>query len=226
MPEGALILDSGSCAPERRGIQSLSVFTEGQSAAGLNGVRGLGRAMKFPSGSDGRPAGVFESVLGFQYDVHQPKGLIVGSVSVNGVRLHYEDTGQGTENVVFSHSFLLSGEHFAPQIKKLSRHYRCLAFDHRGHGASEAPDSGYDMENLYADAVSFIEAVGCSPCHFVGLSTGGFIGLRIGIRRPELLRSLVLMDTSADSHESDRLYKIRRARRSSSQGDIKAGARG
>lgn len=171
---------------------------------------GLGCAMKLPPGPDGRPAGVFESVLGFQCDGDQSKGLIVGSVSVNGVRLHYEETGQGTETVVFSHSFLLSGEHFAPQIKKLSRHYRCLAFDHRGHGASEAPNSGYDMESLYADAVSFIELVGRSPCHFVGLSTGGFIGLRIGVRRPELVRSLVLMDTSADSElpRNARQYRL------------------
>jgi len=121
------------------------------------------------------------------------------TLTANGVKLHYEQSGDGPETIVFSHSYLLSSEHFAPQIKALSKRYRCVAFDHRGHGGSEVAESGYDLENLYADAVAFIEAAGCAPCHFVGLSTGGFIGLRLGIRRPDLVRSLILMDTSAQA---------------------------
>jgi 3-oxoadipate enol-lactonase len=131
------------------------------------------------------------------------------TLTANGVKLHYTESGQGHETVVFSHSYLLSSEHFEPQIKALSADYRCIAFDHRGHGGSEVPASGYDMENLYADAVAFIEAIGCAPCHFVGLSTGGFIGLRLGIRRPDLVRSLVLMDTSARAESSRRAREYR-----------------
>jgi pimeloyl-ACP methyl ester carboxylesterase len=123
--------------------------------------------------------------------------------------LHYEESGEGPDTVVFSHSYLLSSEHFQPQIAALSGSFRCLAFDHRGHGGSDAPESGYDMENLYADAVGFIEATGRAPCHFVGLSTGGFIGLRLGIRRPDLVRSLVLMDTSADPEPAGRAREYR-----------------
>jgi pimeloyl-ACP methyl ester carboxylesterase len=123
--------------------------------------------------------------------------------------LHYEESGEGPDTVVFSHSYLLSSEHFRPQIAALSGSFRCLAFDHRGHGGSDAPESGYDMENLYADAVGFIEATGRAPCHFVGLSTGGFIGLRLGIRRPDLVRSLVLMDTSADPEPAGRAREYR-----------------
>jgi pimeloyl-ACP methyl ester carboxylesterase len=119
-------------------------------------------------------------------------------IRLKGVRLHYVEQGSGPEAVVFSHSYLLDWSHFKPQIDSLSDRYRCIAFDHRGHGASERPKNGYDMENLYADAVAFIEAMDCAPVHFVGLSTGGFIGLRLGFRRPDLLRTLTLMDTSAE----------------------------
>ena len=123
----------------------------------------------------------------------------VPDIEANGVRLHYVDQGSGSEAVVFSHSYLVDWSHFKPQIDALSGRYRCIAFDHRGHGASERPKAGYDMENIYEDAIAFIEAIDCAPVHFVGFSTGGFIGLRLGFRRPDLLRTLTLMDTSAEA---------------------------
>jgi pimeloyl-ACP methyl ester carboxylesterase len=130
-------------------------------------------------------------------------------VTVNGVRLHYQESGRGSDTVVFSHSYLLDGSHFQPQMDTLAEHYRCIAYDHRGHGQSEKTRSGYDMENLYADAVAFIERVVDAPCHFVGLSTGGYVGLRLGFRRPDLLKTLVLMDTSADRDTKGQLMQYR-----------------
>jgi len=132
------------------------------------------------------------------------------TVESNGVKLYYTDTGNGPKTIVFSHSYLVDHSHFNPQIEALKEHYRCIAFDHRGHGRSEKPAAGYDMENLYQDAVGLIDGLKCSPCHFIGLSTGGFIGLRIGIRRPDLVESLVLMDTSADAEPTESLgeYKL------------------
>lgn len=127
------------------------------------------------------------------------------TVNSNGAQLYYTDTGNGPETIVFSHSYLVDHSHFNPQIDALKKHYRCIGFDHRGHGRSEKSTAGYDMENLYQDAVGFIEALKCAPCHFVGLSTGGFIGLRIGIRRPDLVKSLILMDTSADAEPEESL---------------------
>jgi pimeloyl-ACP methyl ester carboxylesterase len=87
--------------------------------------------------------------------------------------------------------------------------YRCVAFDFRGQGQSEVPRSGYDMETLYEDAVALIEQLGCAPCHFLGLSMGGFIGLRLAARHPELLRSLILLETSADPEPSEHAAKYR-----------------
>ena len=121
------------------------------------------------------------------------------TVTVNGTRLAYVERGAGPETVVLSHSYLVDHRQFEAQIEALSERYRVLAFDHRGHGFSDKPDEGYDMKSLYDDALAFIEATGAGPCHFVGLSTGGFIGLRLAIRRPDLLTSVVLMDTSADA---------------------------
>jgi pimeloyl-ACP methyl ester carboxylesterase len=120
------------------------------------------------------------------------------TLRLNGASLHYEERGAGPETVVFAHGLLWSGRMFDAQVAALSGRYRCVAFDFRGQGASEVTAGGYDMETLAEDAAALIESLGAAPCHFVGLSMGGFIGMRLAVHRPELLRSLVLMETSAD----------------------------
>ncbi|MGI9623688.1 MAG: alpha/beta fold hydrolase [Acidimicrobiales bacterium] len=120
-------------------------------------------------------------------------------LTVDGLSLAYEEAGSGAETVVMSHSYLVDHRQFADQIGALKQRYRVLAYDHRGHGQSDRPAESYNMDAIYRDAEAFIEATSAAPCHFVGLSTGGFVGLRLALRRPELLASLVLMDTSAEA---------------------------
>lgn len=119
-------------------------------------------------------------------------------IKINGADIYYEEHGSGEETVVFSHGLLMSGDMFAEQVRALSEAYRCIAYDHRGQARSEITKSGYDMDSLTADAAALIRELGCAPCHFAGLSMGGFVGLRLAIRQPELLKSLILMDTTAD----------------------------
>ncbi|WP_375755777.1 alpha/beta fold hydrolase [Corallococcus exercitus] len=119
--------------------------------------------------------------------------------SVNGTRLYYEDTEGAGDVVVFSHGLLWSTRLFDPQVEALRGRFRCIAYDHRGQGQSDVPpESVIDMETVYADAVAFLESLRLGPVHFVGLSMGGFVGMRLAARRPDLLRSLVLLETSAD----------------------------
>ncbi len=125
------------------------------------------------------------------------------TLDIGGTRLHYTDEGSGEETVVFSHGLLFSGAMFAYQVEHLKSRYRCITFAHRGQGQSQITDGGYDMETLTEDAAGLIEALGAGPCHFVGLSMGGFVGMRLAIRRPELLRSLVLMETSAEAEPAE-----------------------
>ncbi len=117
---------------------------------------------------------------------------------VNGADIHYEERGAGPETIVFAHGLLCSGRMFDDQVQALEDQYRCITFDFRGQGQSEVTTSGYDMETLSEDAAALIEGLRCAPCHFAGLSMGGFVGMRLAIRRPELLQSLILLETSAD----------------------------
>ncbi len=118
--------------------------------------------------------------------------------NVNGVKLYYEVHGEGTETIVFSHGLLWSGKMFAKQVEALKSKYRCVVYDHRGQGRSEVTPSGYDIENIYQDAVALIQHLNLAPCHFAGLSMGGFVAMRMAARNPELIKSLILMETSAD----------------------------
>jgi 3-oxoadipate enol-lactonase len=127
----------------------------------------------------------------------------------NGANLHYDVAGAGQETIVFSHGLLMNGDMFQGQVDALGSAYRCITYDHRGQGRSEVTESGYDMDSLTEDAAALIRALDAAPCHFVGFSMGGFVGLRLAIRHPELLRSLVLLDTSAAPEAASNLPRYR-----------------
>ena len=130
-------------------------------------------------------------------------------VNVNGATLHYESHGAGPETIVFAHGLLWSGAMFAAQVAALSGRYRCVTFDFRGQGQSEVTRGGYDMDTLSRDAAELIEALSLGPCHFAGLSMGGFVAMRLAARRPELLRSVILLETSAEAEPAENVPKYR-----------------
>jgi 3-oxoadipate enol-lactonase len=118
---------------------------------------------------------------------------------VNDTELYYEDTGGRDPAILFSHALFWDTSVFEPQIAALKSRYRCVAYDHRGQGQSA--DSGLraiDMDTLFEDAVALIDALDLRPVHICGLSMGGFVAMRVAARRPDLVRSLLLLDTSAD----------------------------
>jgi pimeloyl-ACP methyl ester carboxylesterase len=117
---------------------------------------------------------------------------------VNGVDLHVIDEGSGVP-IVFSHGLLWSGRMFEAQARALSSRHRCIRYDHRGQGKSASSPSPYDMEQLADDAATLIQNLKAAPCHFVGLSMGGFVGLRLALERPDLLRSLTLIESAGDA---------------------------
>ena len=55
------------------------------------------------------------------------------------------------------------------------------------------------MELVWQDAVALLERSATGPVHFCGLSMGGFVAMRMAARRPDLVRSLILIETSSDA---------------------------
>lgn len=129
---------------------------------------------------------------------------------INGVRLWVEDTGGEKPAMLFSHGLLWSTRMFDAQVAAFRDRYRCIAWDHRGQGQSEVPHvRSISIDKCYRDAVSIIEHFGVAPVHFVGLSMGGFVAMRVAARRPDLLRSCMLLETSADPEPQENVPRYR-----------------
>lgn len=131
-------------------------------------------------------------------------------LTVNGTSLWVEDSGGDGPPLLFSHGLLMSGRMFEAQVAALQGRYRCIRWDHRGQGRSaDVHERAISIEQVTDDAVALIRTLGLAPVHFVGLSMGGFVGLRLAARHPELLRSLALLDTSADAEPAENVPRYR-----------------
>jgi pimeloyl-ACP methyl ester carboxylesterase len=130
-------------------------------------------------------------------------------LSLPSLNLYYEEIGSGPETLVFSHGLLWSHRMFEAQVAELSKTYRVIAYDHRGQGKSEVKGP-YDMDTVAEDAAALIRNLVAGPVHFIGLSMGGFVGMRLAARHPELIKSLVLLETSANAEPLENLpqYKL------------------
>jgi 3-oxoadipate enol-lactonase len=98
---------------------------------------------------------------------------------------------------VLSHSLACSVRMWDPQIAALKDAYRILAYDTRGHGASEAPPGAYTLELLADDLFSLLKELKIEKAHFCGLSMGGMIGQSFALKYPGLFRTLALADTTS-----------------------------
>ncbi|MGH1479703.1 MAG: alpha/beta fold hydrolase [Geminicoccales bacterium] len=111
----------------------------------------------------------------------------------DGTRLYYEEVGKGT-TIIFVHEFAGDHRSFEPQIRFLSRRYRCIAFAARGYPPSDVPPDveRYSQEIAASDIIAVLDAAAVDQAHIVGLSMGAFATLHAGLDSPNRAHSLVL----------------------------------
>jgi len=91
----------------------------------------------------------------------------------DGTRIYYNDWGEG-QPIVFSHGWPLSADAFEDQMFFLAqRGYRCIAHDRRGHGRSDQPWNGNDLDTYADDLAELTAALDLQDAIHVGHSTGG-----------------------------------------------------
>jgi pimeloyl-ACP methyl ester carboxylesterase len=125
--------------------------------------------------------------------------------SDDGVRLHYEETGSGTP-IVFVHEFAGDSRSWEPQVRYLSRRYRCITFNARGWPPSDVPPdvASYSQDRARDDIRSVIDHLRIDKAHIVGLSMGGFATLHFGLKYPDRARSLLVAGAGYGSERDKR----------------------
>lgn len=117
-------------------------------------------------------------------------------VKTNGIEINYEIAGDGPW-VTLSHSLACNLHMWDDQMAVLTKKYKVLRFDTRGHGQSSAPPGPYTLEQMADDVKGLLDALGIKQTHWMGLSMGGMIGETFALKYPGVFRSIVLADTTA-----------------------------
>src|SRR3990172_7145666 len=117
-------------------------------------------------------------------------------IKANGIEINYEKEGSGPV-VAMSHSLGCNLHMWDEQAKALAARYTVLRFDTRGHGQTSAPEGAYSLEQMADDLKGLLDGLGIKETHFVGLSMGGMIGQTFALKHPDMVKSLVLCDTTS-----------------------------
>jgi len=112
----------------------------------------------------------------------------------DGTALYYEVHGEGPV-LLLTHGFMCTSETWAPQIAALSRHFKVIVWDLRGHGRTVAPDdpAQYSGEAAAADMAALLDHAGAESAIIGGHSLGGYLSLVFHLRHPERVRALLII---------------------------------
>lgn len=105
-------------------------------------------------------------------------------INVNGASLHYIEKGTGTA-LICIHPPVLSSKNFSCQLEHLSRFFRVIAFDIRGHGQSKASKTPVTYPLIAEDVKALMDRLDIHMAFFCGYSTGGSIVLECLLSHPD-----------------------------------------
>ena len=118
----------------------------------------------------------------------------MSEISVNDVRLYYEEHGAG-EPIVCIHGTGSSTLLWADAARALATRGRVIVYDRRGFGRSERPEPlATNVREQADDAAALIDALGAAPAIVIGRSHGGEIAVDLALRYPERVRALALLE--------------------------------
>jgi 3-oxoadipate enol-lactonase len=111
--------------------------------------------------------------------------------------LHFRDENPAKERtIVFANSLGTDLRIWDEVVAFLGNDFRTLRYDLRGHGLSDGPPAPYSIDDHAADLAALLDARQIKGAIVVGLSVGGMIAQALAVRRPDLVRLLVLCDTA------------------------------
>ena len=124
-------------------------------------------------------------------------GVKAGEVKVHFTVDGPSDAPAGSPAVVLSNSLGSTWSMWDAQVPELTKRYKVVRYDVRGHGGSPVPQGPYTIDDLAGDVVALMDRLGLEKAHFVGLSLGGMTGMRLAQANPERVEKLVVLCTAA-----------------------------
>ena len=118
-----------------------------------------------------------------------PKAVDSGYAPVNGIEMYYAVYGAG-DPVLLIHGGLGHADIWANQVAELSKSYKVIVADSRGHGRSTRNADPYGYDLMASDYVALLDYLKIGKTALVGWSDGGNIGLDIAMKHPERLTKL------------------------------------
>ncbi|MEU4835229.1 alpha/beta hydrolase [Streptosporangium sp. NPDC023615] len=116
---------------------------------------------------------------------------------VNGVRMWYDERGEG-EPLVLLHGGFSDSRDFDGNLGTLAGRFRLLLPDRRGHGHTADVPGPITAEVMARDTVAFLEKVADGPVRLAGYSAGATVALWVAVHRPDLVERLVLISGAFD----------------------------
>ena len=117
-------------------------------------------------------------------------------VKTNGIETNYTIEGEGPW-LTMSHSLACNLSMWDDQMKLVTKRFKVLRYDTRGHGGSSAPTGPYTLDQLADDAKALLDGLRIKRTHWAGLSMGGMIGQTFALKYPGVFQSMVLADTTS-----------------------------
>lgn len=127
-------------------------------------------------------------------------------VDVGTHRLWVTEKGAGSP-VVLLHPLFFDARVFEPLEGALVEEHRVLAVDVRDHGRSEGSSRPWTLDQAASEIDRALDELDVPQAHVVGVSMGGMIALRLALHRPDRVRSLALVSTSAEAEPRAWLHK-------------------
>ena len=116
------------------------------------------------------------------------------TVRANGLEIGYDVHGAGPPLVMLHGATSIGSDDFAPQIPLLSKGFRIILPDARGHGRTRwDPADGFRHDWLVDDLAAFVDELGLGTFHLLGFSMGAMTALQYGGRFPDRLRTAVIV---------------------------------
>lgn len=115
-------------------------------------------------------------------------------VAIDDIALSYCESGSGDGTpVVFVPGYTDSCYSYGPLLAEFPGRFRLIAVSQRGHGDSDKPRDGYTLDQLAADLLAFLDALGVGRAVLVGHSLGTLVALRVASDHPERVLGLCLL---------------------------------